>query len=671
MQNLNYKDMANAVRFLSIDAVSKANSGHPGMPMGMAEIGTVLFSDFLNFNPDAPHWPNRDRFILSNGHGSMLLYSLLHLTGYNISMDELMNFRQMHSKTAGHPEYGYADGIETTTGPLGQGIANAVGMAIATQLSAKRHGKNLFNNYTYVSVGDGCLMEGISHEALEIAGNLKLNKLVVLFDDNNICIDGEVSDTSSTDVIARVKSYGFDTFTCDGHDVDAIRKTIQSAKDSTKPAFIAFKTHIGFGCKTKVDTSSAHGSPLNAAEIEQTRKTLDWEHAPFDIPNHVYDAYAHASAKGKRNYAQWQEKFDALSETTKTELTRRLDGDISEKLKDIINAFKKETSQKAEKVATRKASGNTLEAIHAYVPELISGSADLTGSVNTKTSAMTPITAHDFSGNYMHYGVREHGMAAIMNGLSLYGGFIPTSGTFMSFLDYLKPSLRLSALMGIRVIYVMTHDSIGLGEDGPTHQPVEQLATSRATPNVLTFRPADQVETAECWQVALETKNAPSVISLTRQGLRCVRTEHTEENLSAKGGYILAGTDDTSTDALIFATGSEVEIALDARGLLKAEGINARVISMPCTELFDQQSAEYRLSVMPCEVTTRLAIEAACDLGWHKYLGAHGQFIGMNNNGQNVFGASAPAEELYKHFGITAENAANTIKKKLQNKKSA
>ncbi len=662
--------MANAVRFLSIDAVNKAQSGHPGMPMGMADIGTVLFSEFLNFDPSNPKWPNRDRFVLSNGHGSMLLYSLLHLTGYNISMDDIINFRQMHSKTAGHPEYGYADGIETTTGPLGQGIANAVGMAIAANLSAQRHGEDLFKNYTYVSVGDGCLMEGISHEALEVAGNLKLNKLIVLFDDNNICIDGEVSNTSSTDVLARIKSYGFDTFTCDGHNVDAIRETIQKAKDSDKPAFIAFKTHIGFGCATKVDTASAHGSPLSADEIEATRKELGWDHEPFKVPNHVYDAFSHASARGKRAYETWQETLHSKSTDVQNELSRLQTGDVNASLKQAVIDFKKETSKNAAKVATRKASGNTLEALHPHVPELISGSADLTGSVNTKTSTMTPITANDFSGNYMHYGVREHGMAAIMNGITLYGGFIPTSGTFMSFLDYLKPSLRLSALMGIRVIYVMTHDSIGLGEDGPTHQPVEQLATARATPNVLTFRPADQVETAECWQIALETKNAPSVLSLTRQGLRCVRTTHTPENLSAKGAYILAGENDDSTDALIFATGSEVEIALGARALLKIDGINARVISMPCMELFDKQSTEYRLSVMPCEVTTRLAIEAGCDLGWHKYISAHGSFIGMTENGASVFGASAPAEELYKHYGITAENAANIIKTKLHNKKS-
>lgn len=670
MQNLNYKDMANAVRFLSIDAVNKAQSGHPGMPMGMADIGAVLFSDFLNFNPNAPKWPNRDRFILSNGHGSMLLYSLLHLTGYKISMDDLSNFRQMHSKTAGHPEYGYADGIETTTGPLGQGVANAVGMAIASKLSANKHGEELFNNYTYVTVGDGCLMEGISHEALEIAGNLKLNKLIVLFDDNNICIDGEVSNTSSTDVLSRITSYGFNTFTCDGHDVNAIRETIEQAKNSNKPAFIAFKTHIGFGCATKVDTASAHGSPLSEEEIATTRKALNWPHAAFTVPAHVYDDFTHATKRGELAYKQWVEKFEALPADAKQEFNRLNSGDIKASLKQAVIEFKKETSAKAEKVATRKASGNTLEALHSHMPELISGSADLTGSVNTKTSTMTAITAEDFSGNYMHYGVREHGMAAVMNGITLYGGFIPTSGTFMSFLDYLKPSLRLSALMGIRVIYVMTHDSIGLGEDGPTHQPIEQLATSRATPNVLTFRPCDQVEVAECWQIALETKTAPSVLSLTRQSLRCLRTKHTQENLSAKGAYTLAGADDTTTDALIFATGSEVEIAMDAREILKLEGINARVISMPCMELFDKQSTEYRLSVMPCEVTTRIAIEAGCDLGWHKYISSHGTFIGMTENGAGVFGASAPADELYKHYDITAENAANVIRKKLQNKTS-
>ncbi|PPR17571.1 MAG: Transketolase 1 [Proteobacteria bacterium] len=668
---LNYHEMANAVRFLSIDAVQKANSGHPGMPMGMAEIGVALFSEFLTFNPNEPKWPNRDRFVLSNGHGSMLLYSLLHLTGYDISMDDLKNFRQLHSKTAGHPEYGYADGIETTTGPLGQGVANAVGMAIAEKLSAERFGEEIFNHYTYVSVGDGCLMEGISHEALEIAGHLELNKLIVLFDDNNICIDGKVSNTSSTKVLERMKSYGFDTFTCDGHDITEVMEIIEKARHSEKPAFISFKTHIGYGSKKVMDTSSAHGSPLGEEEIQNVRNELEWDHEPFKIPNHIYDAFSHASARGKHEYIEWQKKVEKLDEGLKQELNRRLNGTLSDNLKEALNTFKKQTSEKSEKVATRKASGNTLEVIARFVPELISGSADLTGSVNTKTSEMTPILPHDFSGNYMHYGVREHGMAAIMNGMALYGGFIPTSGTFMSFLDYLKPSLRLSALMGLRVIYVLTHDSIGLGEDGPTHQPVEQLATSRATPNVLTFRPCDQVETAECWELALTAHKTPSVMSLTRQGLACLRTEHTDENLCAKGGYILAGQNDDSTDAILIATGSEVEIAMQAREKLKESGVNARVVSMPCMELFDRQSTEYKLSVLPCEVSTRVAIEAGAELGWHKYIGAHGTFIGMSNNGESIFGASAPAEELYEHFGITAENAATTILDKIRKKKKA
>lgn len=668
---LNYHEMANAVRFLSMDAVQKANSGHPGMPMGMADIGVALFSEFLTFNPNEPKWPNRDRFVLSNGHGSMLLYSLLHLTGYDISMDDLKNFRQLHSKTAGHPEYGYADGIETTTGPLGQGVANAVGMAIAEKLSAERFGREIFNHYTYVSVGDGCLMEGISHEALELAGHLELNKLIVLFDDNNICIDGKVSNTSSTKVLDRMKSYGFDTFACDGHDITEIMETIEKARHSENPAFISFKTHIGYGSQKVMDTASAHGSPLGDEEIQNVRKELEWEHAPFKIPNHVYDAFSHASARGKHEYIEWQKKVEKLDDGLKQELNRRLSGTVSENLKEALNTFKKNTSEKSEKVATRKASGNTLEVIARFVPELISGSADLTGSVNTKTSEMTPILPHDFSGNYMHYGVREHGMAAIMNGIALYGGFIPTSGTFMSFLDYLKPSLRLSALMGLRVIYVLTHDSIGLGEDGPTHQPIEQLATSRATPNVLTFRPCDQVETAECWELALTHDKTPSVMSLTRQGLQCLRTEHTDENLCAKGGYILAGENDDSTDALLIATGSEVEIAMHARQILKESGVNARVVSMPCMELFDRQSDEYKLSVLPCEVSTRIAIEAAAELGWHKYIGAHGTFIGMSKNGESVFGASAPAEELYKHFGITAEHAAHTVLEKIRKKKTA
>ena len=663
--------MANAVRFLSIDAVEKANSGHPGMPMGMADVGVALFSEFLNFNPDDAQWPNRDRFVLSNGHGSMLLYSLLHLIGYDISMDDLKNFRQLHSKTAGHPEYGYADGIETTTGPLGQGVANAVGMALAEKLSANRFGENIFNHYTYVSVGDGCLMEGISHEALELAGHLELNKLIVLFDDNNICIDGKVSNASSTDVIKRMQAYGFDTFTCDGHHIDEVMKTIDEARKSEKPAFISFKTHIGYGSEKVMDTAKAHGAPLGAEEIKNVRKELGWDHEPFKIPNEIYNDFEHAAARGKHAYKQWQKEVEKLDDGLKQELERRLSGNLSSNLKSALLEFKKETSKEAQKVATRKASGNTLEVIARHVPELISGSADLTGSVNTKTSSMTPILPHDFSGNYMHYGVREHAMAAIMNGLALYGGFIPTSGTFMSFLDYLKPSLRLSALMGLRVIYVLTHDSIGLGEDGPTHQPIEHLATSRATPNILTFRPCDQVETAECWQLALEHEKSPSVMSLTRQGLACLRTEHTDENLCAKGGYILAGEKDNSTDAIIIATGSEVEIAIEARISLKESGINARVVSMPCMELFERQSTEYKLSVLPCEVSTRVAIEAAADFGWHKYIGAHGSFIGMSQNGESIFGGSAPAEDLYKHFDITADNVTHTILEKIRKKKTA
>ncbi len=665
---LNYHDMANAVRFLSIDAVQKANSGHPGMPMGMAEIGTALFSEFLNHNPQDPKWPNRDRFVLSNGHGSMLLYSLLHLTGYDMSIDDLKNFRQLHSKTAGHPEYGYADGIETTTGPLGQGVANAVGMAIAQKLSAARYGDDIFNHYTYVSVGDGCLMEGISHEALELAGHMQLNKLVVLFDDNNICIDGEVSNTSSTDVIKRMQSYGFDTFSCDGHNIEEVIKTIEEARKSAKPAFIAFKTHIGFGSDKVVDTSAAHGSPLGDDEIAKVRQKLGWDHAPFMVPNHVYDHFAHGTARGKKAYKAWQQKVEALDPALQAKLKRTQAGTLNKSLNQALIDFKKQTAQAAEKVATRKASGNTLEVIVQHVPELISGSADLTGSVNTKTSTMKAITPSDFSGHYLHYGVREHAMAAIMNGLALYGGFIPTSGTFMSFLDYLKPSLRLSALMGLRVIYVLTHDSIGLGEDGPTHQPVEQLATSRATPNTLTFRPCDQVETAECWQLALSHNKTPSVMSLTRQGLACLRTEHSDENLSSKGAYILKGHNDNSTDAILIATGSEVEIAVQARDMLKKSGINARVVSMPCMELFDQQSSDYQNKVLPAEVSIRVAVEAAAELGWHKYIGHHGAFVGMSQNGQSIFGASAPAADLYNHFGITADNITQIVLGKIKAK---
>lgn len=656
--NLPIKEMSNAVRFLSIDAVEKAKSGHPGMPMGMADVCTILFSHFLVFNPQQPQWPNRDRFILSNGHGSMLQYALLHLSGYDLSMEDIKDFRQLNSKTPGHPEYGYTPGVETTTGPLGQGIANAVGMAISQKIMAERYGEELFNNKTYVTVGDGCLMEGISHEACELAGHLKLNNLVVLFDDNHISIDGDTNLTSSTDIMARFKSYGFETIEADGHDHDDIFDALNHAEESEKPVFIAFKTHIGFGSPNKQDTAGAHGSPLGEGERALAAHECGWNHAPFEIPKEIYDAWAQSSEDGIHAYNNWMEDFHEFSENNESkfeELTRVLSGDLPHELEESLAELKIRTCTDEPKLATRKASGNVLDVIAKVLPEVVSGSADLSGSVFTRTSDMEGITAEDFSGRYMHYGVREHAMAAIMNGMSLYGGIIPLSGTFMSFVDYLRPSLRLSALMQQRVIYVMTHDSIGLGEDGPTHQPVEHLAMCRATPNVLTFRPADQVETIEAYELALAHKQSPSVISLSRQGLPTVRTHYTEENLSQRGAYILAKAEG-KPQGIFMASGSEVEIALNAHKQLLAKGIETNVVSVPCMELFDVQDDEYKDSILLGD-TPKVALEAGIRAPWNLYLSNKDKFIGVE-----TFGESAPAEELYKHFGLTIENAAEQMK---------
>jgi len=657
-QSVDHAQMANAIRFLAADAVQQANSGHPGMPMGMADVATVLFSKFLKFDPSSPDWQDRDRFVLSAGHGSMLLYALLHLTGYqDMTMDELRNFRQLGAKTAGHPEYGHAQGIETTTGPLGQGIANAVGMALAERLLNARFGDELVDHYTYAIAGDGCLMEGISHEAISMAGTLKLSKLVVLWDDNEICIDGPTSMTVNDDQGARFKASGWNVDAVDGHDAEAIAKAIEKAKGSDKPTMIACKTKIGFGAPNKEGTSATHGAPLGDDEIALAREKLGWPYAAFEIPEDVLGAWRTVGSRGAAERQAWQGRLDGNS--AKGEFNGAMAGELADGWQGVINAHKKAVSEEAPGWATRVASGKALEVLTAAIPEMIGGSADLTGSVNTKTSSTEPISAEDFSGRYVYYGVREHGMAAAMNGMALHGGVIPYAGTFLVFADYMRGAMRLSALMGQRVVYVLTHDSIGLGEDGPTHQAVETVASLRAIPNFNVFRPCDGVETAECWALALENSDGPSGMVLTRQGLPTQRTQHTDENLSAKGAYVLAEAEGGDRQATIFATGSEVSLAMEARKTLQSEGIRAAVVSMPCWELFDKQDEAYRKEVLG-PGTIRVAVEAAIRQGWDRYIRSHGGFVGMS-----TFGASAPADELFKHFGITPEKVVEEVKSRL------
>ena len=641
--------MANAIRFLSMDAVEKAKSGHPGLPMGAADIATVLFTRFLKYDPKNPHWPDRDRFVLSAGHGSMLLYSVLYLTGYeDISLDEIKNFRQIGSKTAGHPEYGHAAGIETTTGPLGQGLANAVGMALAERILNATFGDELVDHHTYVLAGDGCLMEGVSQEALSLAGHLKLNKLIVIWDDNNISIDGPVSLADSTDQLARFAASGWNTVACDGHDPDSIAGAIEVARRSDRPTLIAAKTTIGFGSPSKAGSSKVHGSPLGEDEIAATRKALGWEYKPFDVPSEVLDSWRVAGLNAGRKRKDWEKRLAAADAERRGEFERRMRGELPGGFEQAIADYKKKLAADKPKVATRKSSEMALEVINGVVSETIGGSADLSGSNNTKTSQTKPIAPGSFGGRYVHYGIREHGMAAAMNGMALHGGVIPYSGTFLVFSDYARPAMRLASLMGIRSIFVMTHDSIGLGEDGPTHQPVEHLAALRAIPNHLVFRPADATEAAECWQLALESAKSPSTIALTRQNLPAVRTEFTEENLCGYGAYELA-TADGDAVVTIFATGSEVEIALKARAALQALGHGTRVVSVPSFELFERQSAGYKAAMIG-EAPVKIAIEAGVRQGWDRFIGSDGVFVGMTG-----FGASGPYEELYKHFGITAE----------------
>ena len=650
------RDRANAIRALSMDAVQKANSGHPGAPMGMADIAEVLWRDFLKHNPANPQWADRDRFVLSNGHGSMLIYSLLHLTGYDLTIDDLKNFRQLHSRTPGHPEFGYTAGVETTTGPLGQGIANAVGFALAEKIMAdqfNRPGHTIVDHDTYVFLGDGCMMEGISHEVCSLAGTLGLNKLTAFYDDNGISIDGEVQGWFTDDTPRRFESYGWQVIrNVNGHDADEIRTAIETARKSDKPTLICCKTVIGFGSPNKQGKESSHGAALGDAEIALTREALGWNHAPFEIPEDIYaewnarEAGAQAEQSWSEKFAAYQAEFPELA----AEFARRMAGDLPADFDEKASAYIREVAEKGENIASRKASQNCLNAFGPLLPELLGGSADLAGSNLTLWSGCKGVTADDASGNYMYYGVREFGMAAIMNGVALHGGLIPYGATFLMFMEYARNAVRMSALMRQRVLYVFTHDSIGLGEDGPTHQPVEQLTSLRTTPNLDTWRPADTVESAVAWKRALQRKDGPSALIFSRQNLPCHSRDSDAEDAISRGGYILkdcAG----EPELILIATGSEVGLAVDAWEKLVEQGRRVRVVSMPCTSVFDQQDAAYRQAVLPLEVGARIAIEAAHADYWYKYVGLDGRVIGMQS-----YGESAPAGQLFEEFGFTVDN---------------
>ena len=640
------QDMANAIRALAMDAVEAAKSGHPGMPMGMADAATALFADHLKFDAGAPDWPDRDRFVLSAGHGSMLIYALLHLTGYaDMTMDQLRNFRQLGAITAGHPEAGHAGGIETTTGPLGQGIANAVGMAMAEHHLAAKFGRDLVDHFTYVIAGDGCLMEGVSHEAASMAGHMGLSRLIVLFDDNGISIDGSTDLAVSEDTTARFEAYGWQVLAVDGHDMDAVSAAIAEARaDTARPSLIRCRTVIGYGAPKKAGTAGAHGAPLGAEEIEGTRAAIGWSHAPFEIPADISDAWRAVGSRGSAAREAWQSRHDAADTAA---FDAAMKGDFNAAIDKAVGAWKQSLSAEPQKLATRVASQKAIEAILPACPSLIGGSADLTGSNNTRVGGQESYGRDSAAGSYVHYGVREHGMAAAMNGIALHGGAIPYGGTFLVFTDYCRPSIRLSALMRQRVVYVMTHDSIGLGEDGPTHQPVEHLAALRAIPNLLVFRPGDAVETAEAWQCALAAKESPSILALSRQGLEQFRLGDLSENMTARGAYIAAGEAD-GRQVTLMASGSEVGIAMSAREMLAADGIAATVVSVPCMELFRQQDAAWQKMVLG--TAPRIAIEAAIRQPWDRILGENDAFVGMDD-----FGASAPAGDLFPHFGITAD----------------
>ena len=660
-QSPQHKELANAIRALAMDAVEQAKSGHPGMPMGMADVATVLFERFLKFDPTAPDWPDRDRFVLSAGHGSMLLYALLYLTGYpEMTIEEIKRFRQLGSKTAGHPEYGHAPGIETTTGPLGQGLANAVGMALAERLLAAEFGSGAVDHYTYVIAGDGCLMEGISHEAISLAGHLRLNKLIVLFDDNHISIDGPTELTVSDDQCARFAASGWATQAVDGHDPDAVAAAIDAARNSDKPSLIACRTTIAYGAPTKANSAAAHGAALGAAEIEGARARLGWPYPAFEIPTPILERWRAIGRKGEARRSAWQRRLGALPADQRAEFRRRMDGKLPKAWAEAVAKFKAEIVEKKPAIATRVASQNALDVLTQAIPEMVGGSADLTGSNNTKAKAQGAVSREKVAGRYIYYGVREHAMAAAMNGIALHKGLIPYGGTFLVFTDYCRPAIRLSALMQQRVVYVMTHDSIGLGEDGPTHQPVEHLAALRAIPNLQVMRPADAVETLECWEAALAREDGPTLLALTRQNVPALRTTASADNLCRKGGYVLLEAEGGERQVTLIGTGSEVSLAVKARELLASQGIRAAVVSMPCASLFDHQTGKYRREVLGGARLPRVAVEAGIRQGWEPYLGPNGAFVGMSG-----FGASAPAPDVYKHFGITAEAVADAARKLL------
>jgi transketolase len=663
---LEHARMANAIRALAMDAVEQAKSGHPGLPMGAADIATVLFGRFLKFDPADPAWPDRDRFVLSAGHGSMLIYALLHLLGYEtMTIEEIKRFRQLGSRTPGHPEFGHTPGIETTTGPLGQGLANAVGMAIAERHLAAVFGGDLVDHSTFVLASDGDLMEGISQEAIALAGHLRLAKLVVLFDDNGISIDGPLALADSVDQVKRFEAAGWAASRIDGHDPDAIAAAIETAKGCDRPSLIACRTIIGFGAPTKAGTEKSHGSPLGAEEIKGARAHLSWDLPAFEIPPDVRAAWRRAGERGKGARQAWLKRLAAAAPDQRAEFERRNRGDLpEERVAVAVRAVKEKLAAAPKDIATRVASENALEVLMAVAPEMIGGSGDLTGSNNTKPKGIKVLSAADYGGRFIHYGVREHGMAAAMNGMALHGGIIPFSGTFLVFSDYCRPAIRLAALMGQRVIHVMTHDSIGLGEDGPTHQPVEHLAALRAIPNLLVFRPCDAVETIECWQLALAAHDRPSVLALTRQNLPQLRTEAEDRNRCAAGAYEIVaapgGAAPGGADVSLFATGSEVAIAVEAQKLLHGRGVRTRVVSVPCFELLRARPAAERQTILGT-APVRVAVEAAIRQGWDEIIGSNGAFVGMT-----TFGASAPVKDLYGHFGITAEKVAEAALSKLK-----
>jgi transketolase len=645
--------MATAIRALAMDAVEAAKSGHPGMPMGMADVATVLFNRFIALDPSTPDWTDRDRFVLSAGHGSMLLYALHHLIGYDdMGLDQLRAFRQIGSRTAGHPEYGHAKGIEVTTGPLGQGLATAVGMALAERMANARFGDALVSHFTYVIAGDGCLMEGISHEAIDLAGHQGLGRLIVLWDDNRITIDGDTDLSTSTDQIMRFSAAGWHTEAVDGHDNEAVARAIAAAQRDERPSLIACRTVIGFGAPNKQGGHNVHGSPLGADEVAAARAHLGWDHPPFEVPHDIYADWQNVAQRGAQARLAWQARLDASPHADAFRAFHAAPDMTA--LGGALNALKAQISADAPKKATRVASQQVLDIVNALWPQTVGGSADLTPSNNTRTAGMKPVTRHDYGQRYIHYGVREHAMAAAMNGIALHGPFIPYGGTFLVFSDYSRPALRIAAIMGLRVIHVMTHDSIGLGEDGPTHQPVEHVSALRAIPNLNVLRPADTVETAECWQIALSSMSTPSVLALTRQNLMTVRTTHTAENLSARGAYVLREADGPR-EITLMASGSEVEIAVKAADMLTAEGRRVAVVSCPCLDLFASQPADYRASVLGS--APRVAVEAAVRQSWDRWIGETGAFVGMAS-----FGASGPYEALYRHFGITPEAVASTAR---------